>query len=175
MAKDKEKEVIAEEEEEGKEKKGFKLELKLAIPILLAQLVIAYFLAGFVIAPMVVSTAKAGVVKEVEEDEPEEDSEFGVVYQVEDIIVNPAESGGSHYVVMNIAFEVDSDDDIAHLEKMDAKLRDVLIRTVSSKTIDELDGPDDKEMLRQEIFDKVGEMLPKRHLNNVYFVSFILQ
>ncbi len=174
MAKDKDKDLTPEEEE-GKAKQGFKLELKLAIPILLAQLVIAYFLAGFVIAPMVVSTAKAGVVKEVEEDDVEDDGEFGVVYQVEDVIVNPAESGGSHYVVMNIAFEVDGEDDVAHLEKMNAKLRDVLIRTVSSKTIDELDGPDDKEMLRQEIFEKVSEMLPKRHLNNVYFVSFILQ
>lgn len=159
---------------EEKPKSGFKLDIKIAIPILLAQIITSYLLASFVIVPAFFSPVQAG--QEVEEEEEGDDGEFGIVYQVEDIIVNPAESGGTHYVVINMAFELDSEEDSEILHKKDPKLRDILIRTISSKTIEQLDGPDDKEQLRMEIMEQVSELLPKKgNLDNVYFVSFIIQ
>ena len=160
--------------ESGDEEKdaGFKFDPKMGIPVILVQAVIAYFLASFVIVPTFFAPVNA---EEALEEAAQDDGEFGVVYIVEDVIVNPAESGGSRYAVVNIAFEVKDDEAVAVLTTKDVKVRDLLIYSLGSRTIDQLDGPDDKELLRQEIQENVGKLLPKGHLKNVYFVNYILQ
>ncbi len=169
---DEEKELVEEGGGEPSEGKGL-FNLKLAIPIIIGQIVISYFLASFVIVPAFFSPAQAGESRAAEEEE--EPEEFGVVYQLEDVIVNPAESQGARYVVVNIAFEVAGEGDVGLLEKREPQLRDLLIQLISSKPVERLDGPDDKEKLRVEIKDKVEKLLPKNHLKNVYFVNYIIQ
>ncbi len=166
---DKEKEEKTEDGQDAKKESS--INIKLAVPILIVQMVIAYFLASFVIVPMFFGSAQA-----VEEEDAGEDTEeFGLIYNVEDVIVNPAESKGAQFVIMNIGLEVKEDDDLAQLEMKDPKLRDILINTISSKTIDKLDGANDKENLRLEIKQKVSALLPKKHLKNVYFMNYIIQ
>lgn len=162
------------EEADGEQSSGGGLfNPKLAIPIIIGQIAISYFLASFVIVPTFFSPAQAGEKSEAKEDETPE--AFGVVYQLQDVIVNPAESQGARYVVVNIAFEVAGDGDVGLLEKREPQLRDLLIQLISSKPVERLDGPDDKEKLRVEIKDQVAKLLPKNHLKNVYFVNYIIQ
>ncbi|RMF59891.1 MAG: hypothetical protein D6748_05305 [Calditrichaeota bacterium] len=161
-------------------KKSF---LKVGLPVLLVQIVVAYFLASYVIVPMFIAKANAEPATEeksdeaVPDDEKEEteDDSFGFIFLVEDIIVNPAESKGEQFVLVNIAFEVKEEDDIKRMEKREPLIRDMLIRIISSKPIDLLDGPDDKEALRLEIKENATPLLAEGHLKNVYFVNYIIQ
>ncbi len=76
---------------------------------------------------------------------------------------------------MNLAFEVREEEDVDFLKKREAQVRDGLISIVSSKTIEQLDGPQDKERLRLEIREKFESLLPTDHLYNVYFINYIIQ
>ncbi len=182
MAKEMEEQMI-EEELQSPSKTG--KWLKIGVPVILVQIIAAYFLASYLIIPMFFDQANAGTKDKAgteeqagaadEEADQNEDKEFGYIFKVEDVIVNPAESRGSQFVLINIAFEVEEEDDIAELERREPQIRDILIRIISSKTIDQLDGPDDKELLREEIKGPVGALLKKGHLNNVYFVNYIIQ
>jgi len=161
-----------EKPEDGQDaKKSGGINIKLAVPILIVQMIAAYFLASFVIVPMFFNPAQAEAAEEAEEDSPE----FGLIYKVEDVIVNPAESKGAQFLIMNIGLEVKEEGDLSELETKDPKLRDLLISTISAKTIDKLDGADDKENLRLEIKQKISKLLPKKHLKNVYFTNYIIQ
>ncbi len=148
--------------------------VKVGIPMLLVQIIIAYLLANYVIVPAFIDQAQATSYQE-EEATPDEDEEkeFGVIYQLEDLIVNPAQS--DQFLLINLAFEVKEEGDMEIMEQRKVIVRDILIRILSGKTIDQLDGPDDKETLRQEIKEAVSSVLPKGHLLNVYFANYIIQ
>lgn len=164
-----------QEQEQTPPKKSF---LKVGLPILIVQVVVAYFLASYVIVPMFINKAKAETAKtEKKKDEAskEDEEDFGFIYMVEDVIVNPAESQGEQFVLVNIAFELKEEDDIKRMEKREPKIRDMLIKIISSKTITQLDGADDKEALRLEIKENAAKLVPPNHLANVYFVNYIIQ
>ncbi len=170
--------TIPEEQEhpQAPPKKSF---LKFGLPMLIVQIVVAYFLASYVIVPMFIDKAKAETAakaeKQDDEDSNEKEDDFGFIYMVEDVIVNPAESQGEQFVLVNIAFELKEEDDVKRMEKREPKIRDMLIKIISSKTITQLDGADDKEALRLEIKKNAEKLVPANHLNNVYFVNYIIQ
>ncbi len=149
--------------------------VKVGLPILVVQILIAYLLANYVIVPAFIDQAQATSYQEEEKAEADEDAEkeFGVIYQLEDLIVNPSHS--DQFLLVNLAFEVKEDKDVEILTNRSVIVRDILIRILSGKTIEQLDGPDDKEALRQEIKDAVSTLLPKGHLFNVYFANYIIQ
>ena len=165
-----------------KETKRFSM-VKVGIPVLVVQVVLSYFLANYLIVPMFFDQASAHGSAEAAKGEAEarpdsgekEEREYGVIHQMEDIIVNPAESQGSQFLLINLAFEVKSEDDVELLKQRDVIVRDILIQLLSGKTLLELDGPDDKELLRKEIIESVSQLLPEGHLYNVYFSNYIIQ
>ena len=177
----------AQEEESQEPKKKFSF-VKMGIPILLLQILLAYFLASNVIVPKLYGNSSKPKTESVEESESEgeeaegedeegeeEGSDFGKIFTVEDVIVNPAQSKGAQFVLINFGFEVKSDGDVEKLKAREVQIRDILIRIISSKTIDQLDDSQDKEKLRQEIKEAVKALLPEGHLLNVYFANYIIQ
>ena len=150
--------------------------IKVGLPLLLVQILIAYFLATYVLVPMFFDQAKANSYEEATKEDSEEEEEersFGVIYQLEDLIVNPAQS--DQFLLLNLALEVKEEDDTKILDERKVIVRDILIRILSGKTIDQLDGPEDKENLRNEIKESISPVLPKGHLYNVYFSNYIIQ
>ncbi|RMG63740.1 MAG: hypothetical protein D6715_10755 [Calditrichaeota bacterium] len=156
--------------------------LKFGVPVLLIQVIVAYFLASSIIVPSLVKKATAEDTDEAKakavadkEEEASSEQDFGAVYKLEDIIVNPAQSRGAQFVLVNLAFEVAKDDEVKELEKREVQLRDIIIRLISSRTIDQLDDASDKDSLRVAIAAQVESAVPKLHLRNVYFSNYIIQ
>lgn len=156
--------------------------MKVGIPILLIQVVIAYFLASYVLVPQLYGDASstnpdtpAARPSERTQQQETDAENFGAIYSVKDVVVNPAGSQGMQFILVNFGFEVKEDSDANILEKREVQVRDILIKILGSKTIDELDDPADKEMLRQEIKEKLDDLLSPGHLMNVYFSNFIIQ
>ncbi len=158
---------------------------KVGIPVLLIQVILAYFLASQVILPRLYGKNKnttkgekeavANRASENDSEESQETPKFGKIFSLEDVIVNPAESKGMQFVLINFGFEVSEDKDLETLKNREVQVRDILIRILSSKTLEQLDGPDDKEVLRQEVKEAVKPLLPPGHLMNVYFANYIIQ
>jgi len=166
------------EDELGEENQEKKLSLlKVGLPVVLAQLILAFFAANYFIVPRFFSSPAAtdSTVTAAEDTSAEEEtSNFGVIYNLEDVIVNPAQSDGQ-FILINLAIEVKSNQDIEVLKKRDAQARDILIRLISGKTISQLDGPEDKEQLRDEIKERMGAIIPEGHLRNIYFSNYLIQ
>lgn len=176
---------VDQQEEFSEEESGKKFSfVKMGIPILLVQVVIAYLLANYLIVPKLYgnsgTTAKASVTEEAiadssESEDSSETPDFGKIFTIEDVIVNPAQSEGGQFVLINFGFEVKDDLDLKTLEERQIQVRDLLIKILSAKTVAQLDGPDDKEVLRREVKETVKNLLPAKHLMNVYFSNYIIQ
>jgi flagellar FliL protein len=182
---DKTKETSQEESQEQienqtKAKSGFSF-IKFGIPLLVAQAVIAFLLANYVIVPRIygdpTATAQSDSTtnKNGSESEEEAGKKFGKIYNIEDVIANPADSKGLQFVLVNFGFEVEKESDLEIMNEREVQIRDILINILSSKMIGDLDGAEDKENLRIEIKNAVEKVLPKGRLLNVYFSNYIIQ
>ncbi len=160
-------------------------------------LVIGVALALFVLKPMMADTESADASTSTEEKaadktekgaakdkEPKKeakkesshgDSKESTVYTIEDIVVNPAGTGGQRFLSVSIGFEVASADVVAALEKKEPLVRDALITILSSKTIAQLTDPKQKEIIRYQVRKRVSELLKTDQLAGVYYTDFVLQ
>ncbi len=175
---------IGEEEAEGEaeeEEAGVSLMryLPLVAVILVVQIVIAYFIVQWVFTP---DEPEEGEVAALEEVAPEPESEpaqamVSVIYEkLDPIVVNPAGTEGLRYLSTTIHFGVSSPEVVAMIEgkSQSSKIRDVLIRVLSGKIIEQL-HPDNHAALKDEIREKLNGFLGKNAILEVYFQGFVLQ
>lgn len=158
------------QQEEKKEKKSggtLKLILMIGLPLIMLQTGLAYFIISKAVH---VPAAEEGA------DEPEEVPETpGMLHTIADVIVNPAGTGGVRFVNLTIGMEYTDPELEQELIEKEVQLRDALINILSGKTIDELDSPEDKELLRQEILEQCNARLKGGKLRRVYFSNFVMQ
>ncbi len=159
------------EQEQSQEKKSggvLKIVLMVGLPLMLVQTAVAYFLISkFVQVPKAAATEEAG--EEEEEEGPTQ------LFVIEDVIINPAETSGSRFLNVTVALEYVNSDLEQELTEKEVQLRDILINIFASKTISELDGPDDRERLKKEILERCNGILKKGKIKRVYFSNFIMQ
>ena len=98
-----------------------------------------------------------------------------LVYAVQDIVVNPAGTGGSRFLSASFALEVQASWLESALEERDAMVRDALITILSSKTVPQLTDPKQKEIVRYQIKKRLQQLLDTEDITNVYFTDFVLQ
>jgi flagellar basal body-associated protein FliL len=100
--------------------------------------------------------------------------EFGDVYLVEDIIVNPAGSSGRRFLNATVAL-VYSGKVGSELEKRNVQIRDIMLQTLGSYPIEILSNPAFRDSLRSEILHKVNGVLTTGKVSGVYFSSYVMQ
>jgi flagellar FliL protein len=151
--------------------------------------VLAVVLAMFVIGPMMSGSSDeagsdGGSQVEKAEDghkksESKKSSSHGesgkVVYTVKDIVVNPAGTGGSRFLSVSFAFELDSELLASEFESREPLVRDALITILTSKTVAQLTDPRQKEIIRYQIKRRVEKLLGTEDLAAVYYTDFVLQ
>jgi len=146
--------------------------LMFGVPIFLVQVVVIYFLVIKFVFP--------SNTTQVEEKKPEPVSEkkeevVRPVYVVSDLIVNPAGTNGTRFLLTTIGVEVDSPQTKIELEQKDIQIRDALITILTGKGLDQLGKIEQREILRSEISLKISEILTTGKPKNVYFGKFIIQ
>jgi flagellar basal body-associated protein FliL len=97
------------------------------------------------------------------------------IYIVKDLILNPAGTNGTRFLLMTVGFEVSNAEAKKELEAKDVQVRDALNTVLTAKTLTTLSMPERRDSLREEISEKVGKLLHSGELNNVYFSKFIIQ
>jgi flagellar FliL protein len=155
------------------------------VPILLVQLVLVYFLITKVFAP---APSKGSEGQKTEENSQagkeghgsEKKGEGGEggeskIYVVKDLIVNPAGTNGTRFLLTTVGFEVTTAEGLKELELKDVMVRDALNTIFTSKDLPMLVNFESRETIRKEIEEKVGAMLRNGTLTNVYFSKFIIQ
>ena len=180
----------------GKKKSGLPINL---IIIFAAQLLLAfagfYFVSNFIqpdpaLQKVLVEYGKQEEIIKSETSETTEGVKEGPkeIYLLEDIIVNPAGTRGSRYLSISVGIEMNAAEEeegggghggggekSTPIDKKKLQLKDALINILSAKTIVQLTSVEEKELIRNEILEKFGEILDPLPVYQIYFVDFVLQ
>ena len=98
-----------------------------------------------------------------------------MVYAINDIVVNPANTGGSRFLSVSIGFELGNEKLAGQFAGREVVVRDALITILSSKTVAELTDSRQKEVIRYQIQKRVSDLLATDQIKGVYYKDFVLQ
>ncbi len=171
---DKDPEVV---EEKGKSKLAiFENKAILLGVIVIVQAVVAIGLTQFVIVPRLgVQSADMGAAQPAEESEAAM-PEMGVLLGLEEIIVTLAgDAQRPRYLRISVNIELKDQMTADVVATRLPQLRDIVIMVLSEKTAAELSLPEGKKGLRDEIFRRIDEKMPKGILMNIYFSDLVVQ
>ena len=143
--------------------------------IVITQAIVAIGLTHYFILPKLTmhnAAQTSGSITDVVAEAPQR----GLMVGLGDIIVTLAgDSRRPRYLRVNINLEVQnktaSDAVVSRLPQM----RDVVIMTLSDKSVEDLSKPGGKMNLRAEIFRRLDESISGGKLMNVYFSDLVIQ
>jgi flagellar basal body-associated protein FliL len=96
-------------------------------------------------------------------------------YTLEDLVVNPAFSNGKHYFILSVALTFDNSSKGEMVREFEPILRDRLLSHLSAKTFYWLSTHTNREVLRREVGEVVGEVLKSPSGVSIYFTKYVLQ
>ena len=156
------------------EKKGGKLKWIIIAVLLIALGVGGYFGYTMFIAAPDEEAASEEVVDGEEGDVPLESLE-GTLTPLPVFLVNLADPLGRRYLKLGLEVEVRDPEAQAALTKYEAKIKDTLLLLLSSKTYDGLSTMQAKMELKQEIADRLNQIIGKGSVLRVYITEMVIQ
>lgn len=125
------------------------------------------------------SPAPASVVKgdDAKKDKEAEGkkSEAAPIYQMDNLVLNPAGSGGTRFLLLSVALEVKDAGTLELLKSRDAELRDTILRLFGSKTAEQVSEASARDQLRAELLATLEKMFAPGTVRKVYFPQFVIQ
>ena len=97
------------------------------------------------------------------------------VYVIDNVILNPAGSGGTRFLMLATAVDTKDATVVDQMKLRDAETRDVLLRVMGSKTVEELADMDLRESIKKELADSLGTLFKKGAIRRIYFPQFVIQ
>ncbi|MCM8812752.1 MAG: flagellar basal body-associated FliL family protein [Candidatus Omnitrophica bacterium] len=91
------------------------------------------------------------------------------------IVVNLAESNAERYLKVGLTLEVDKAEVPAELRSREPQILDLLINILSAKALADISSTAGRNMVRQEIIDKINAVLQNGRIRNIYFTDFVVQ
>ena len=155
----------------------------LLIGLTLGGAVLGGLLAAFVVAPRIIARQAPGVADSAAaggehgtgEGEGEGKGEPAKVVVLENLIVNPAGSQGSRFLMTTVAFAVADDKGQKLLDESKVELRDRVITVLESLTLAQLTAPGARDSLKLRIAMVAGEMLGPKATVKVFLPQFVIQ
>ncbi|WP_169763865.1 flagellar basal body-associated protein FliL [Campylobacter mucosalis] len=177
---------MAEEVKEKEEKKGGKGILIAIIGVVLVLLLVVGGLIVFLLSgddeaanaatqqPQQQTATQAASAKQPGKRSSDY-MNMGPIYPLDQFIVNLLSENGSRFLKTKIDLEQSAETLTPELDKKKALLRDIIIRTLSSKTYEEVSTAKGKDRLKDEIVSKINEVLSDGYIKNIYFTDFVVQ
>lgn len=114
-------------------------------------------------------------VKEKPANNMAESMEVGPMFPLDTFTVNLLSDSGRRYLKVQMNLELDGEELAAELESKTAVVRDVVIRMLSSKTLEEISTAKGKDKLKEQIVNQLNLRLRDGNVRNVYFTEFVVQ
>jgi flagellar FliL protein len=97
------------------------------------------------------------------------------VYTLDNLVLNPAESGGTRFLLLSITFQVKDAATAEAMKLRDAELRDAVLVTVGNRTVDQLASVGVRDSLKHELQAAAKKLFRKNVVKRVYFPQFVIQ
>ncbi len=191
--KDKDKKKGKESGEEKAPAKPFKIpEPALLAATIVAALTVGSLLGGLLIAPKVIAARNARPAAPARTEAAEEgggapeaegkkgggkkgEGEKSAVYSIDNIVVNPAGSAGTRFLMASVAFELPDEKAVELLREKEVQIRDAVIATLESQTLEMLAAPGSREVIKRQLAVAVKSFVPGHRQLRVYLPQFVLQ
>jgi flagellar FliL protein len=147
-----------------------------------------YTLPDSVVAALnAVAAAKAGDHGEDGGDHGEEGGDHGAegeggegaaapaVLTLDNLVLNPAGSGGARFLLLTVAIECKDAASVTTMQARDAELRDVVLTTLGLKTVEQLAEIGAREQIKTDLVGALNERFGKKTVVRVYFPQFVVQ
>ena len=97
------------------------------------------------------------------------------IHVLDNMVLNPAGSGGARYLLLTVAIEVGTPTAIESFKARDAELRDIVLSTLGTKAVEQLTDMATREQFKTEIIKAVDERFGKKSVKRIYFPQFVVQ
>lgn len=173
--------------------KPFKVpEVAILAAVVVVALAAGALLGTLVLAPRVIAARDARPAAKPHAEAPEAEAsgheapagEHGkkgahgggaTVYSVDNIIVNPAGSAGTRFLMASVAFELPDEKAAEELRAKEVMIRDAVITTLESQTLEMLAVPGARDGIKRQIAATVKPLVPGQRTLRVYLPQFVLQ
>lgn len=189
---------MAAKEHEDKVPEGeeTKKSSKMLLIVIIAVLVLILVIGGVIVALMSGGGEEAAASEHKEaaahgEEKPEEGehaksekggahgseslSEVGIMFPMEMFTVNLLSESGRRYLKVEMNLELEGEELALELETKKPVLRDVIIRILSGKSLEEVSTIKGKEAVKEEILSDLNARVKDGKIKNVYFTDFVVQ
>lgn len=95
--------------------------------------------------------------------------------QFDDLILNPADTDGTRFLVLSLALEMKDGAGLEAIEARDPEVRDVILTLLSTKTVQELADVTARPQLREELRTRLNELLGEGQVVRLYLPRFVIQ
>jgi flagellar basal body-associated protein FliL len=146
----------------------------MVILVVMGQAIVAYLLVDRIVMRRLYGLPTEDL-KEVKVEAPISDEPERVYSELGMFILNPADTTHVRLVRMNVALGVAPAEVQSELEVQTPRVKDAIIRIFTSKVTAEMDDPEDREFIKDEIRFALNKMLTKGEVLKVYFTDFTIQ
>ena len=175
-------EETQEEQQEGKEKKSSSLILIIIIVVLILIIVVGAAVTFLMMGSDDQAQMQQGSApQERQGNRPAQGlsnaslAEVGPMFPLDTFTVNLLSESGRRYLKVEMNLELSGEELGIELDSKTAVIRDIIIRLLSSKSLEEISTAKGKEKLKEQIVDQLNMRLRDGRINNVYFTEFVVQ
>lgn len=97
------------------------------------------------------------------------------LHEIENIVLNPAGTNGSRYLLLTVALVLADASVEATMKARDVEVRDRIIGLLATRTIDELVDPARRDSIKISIQQAVAPLFPKGTIRRVLLPQFVVQ
>jgi flagellar FliL protein len=99
------------------------------------------------------------------------------VHTIDNLVLNPAGSGGQRFLLLTITFELKDAATLETMKARDAELRDAVLQSVGGKSVEVLTDMTQRDSLKSELRAVAGKLFPdkKNAVRRIYFPQFVIQ
>jgi len=141
------------------------------ILLALAGIIAGSAVGLFGVGPVLAKRKAATPATAVQTEEPK----AAVTHSFENIVLNPAGSGGTRFLMVTAAFELKDAATEQTMKDREPEIRDRILALLGKKTIDELTETAERDAIKKEVMDVVAPMFPKGAILKVFFPQFVIQ
>lgn len=112
---------------------------------------------------------------EEEEQEEADPTTYGTFHQLDNMIVNPAQTNGTRYLMVNLGLESAEPSVIEEIGTKEVVIRDIVIDVLSRRTVEDLSEIQGRDVLKDSLRLSINGVLANGEIDRLYFTQYVLQ
>lgn len=176
---------VANQEEQGQQQGGGSNKLLIIIASVLFLVLIGGGIAAYTLMNSddeVINAAdsakKSTIVKKkagASEGRSTDYSQMGPMYSLDKFIVNLFSDSGSRFLRVAVNLEISSAEFQPEVDQKQPLVRDIIIKTLSAKSYEEISTIRGKEALKDELVTELNTIFTDGSVENIFFTEFVVQ